>query len=91
MQFIIAPFGWCAIFISFFQLVEYWHSTCNIYVISEWEGHMQKLIKAFENMMVAITFAEAGEFDEAKRLSIQDQTEETTTETASLGIKATKA
>ncbi len=52
---------------------------------------MQKLIKAFENMMVAITFAEAGEFDEAKRLSIQDQTEETTTETASLGIKATKA
>lgn len=62
-----------------------------IYIISEWEGHMQKLIKAFENMMVAITFAEAGEFDEAKRLSIQDQTEETTTETASLGIKATKA
>jgi hypothetical protein len=52
---------------------------------------MQKLIKAFENMMVAITFAEAGEYDEAQRLSIQDQKEESTVETSSLGIKATKA
>ena len=52
---------------------------------------MQKLIKAFENMMVAITFAEAGEYDEAQRLSIQDQKEESTAETSSLGIKATKA
>jgi hypothetical protein len=48
---------------------------------------MQKLIKAFENMMVAITFAEAGEYDEAHRLSIQDQKEEATAETASLGTK----
>jgi hypothetical protein len=51
---------------------------------------MQKLIKAFENMMVAITFAEAGEYDEAQRLSIQDQKEEVTAENVSLGIKATK-
>ena len=48
---------------------------------------MQKLIKAFENMMVAITFAEAGEYDEAQRLSIQDQKEEATAETASIGHK----
>jgi hypothetical protein len=51
---------------------------------------MQKLIKAFENMMVAITFAEAGEYDEAQRLSIQDQKEEVTAENVSLSIKATK-
>lgn len=51
---------------------------------------MQKLIKAFENMMVAITFAEAGEYDEAKRLSIQDTKEEATEETAAIGIKAKK-
>ena len=52
---------------------------------------MQKLIKAFENMMVAITFAEAGEYDEAQRLSIQDQQEESSEEVAKVGIKATKA
>lgn len=28
---------------------------------------MKKLIKKFEDMMVAITFAEAGEYDEANR------------------------
>ncbi len=33
---------------------------------------MQKLIKALEDMMVAITFAEAGEYDEAKKLSLKD-------------------
>jgi len=51
---------------------------------------MQKLIKAFENMMVAITFAEAGEYDEANRLSTQDQKEEASAETVSLDIKTTK-
>jgi hypothetical protein len=54
------------------------------------EGIMQKLIKAFENMMVAITFAEAGEYDEAHRLSTQDQKQEPAEITA-IGIKATKA
>jgi hypothetical protein len=34
---------------------------------------MQKLMKAIENMMVAITFAEAGEYDEAAKLSMQDR------------------
>jgi len=37
---------------------------------------MQKLIKALENMMVAITFAEAGEYDEAKKLTSRDLAEE---------------
>lgn len=51
---------------------------------------MQKLIKAFENMMVAITFAEAGEYDEAHRLSIQDQEEEQSAESASIDSKTFK-
>jgi hypothetical protein len=33
---------------------------------------MQKLIKAFENMMVAITFAESGEYDDARKISGQE-------------------
>ena len=37
---------------------------------------MQKLMKALENMMVAITFAEAGEYDAAKKLSIKDEVQE---------------
>ena len=52
---------------------------------------MQKLIKAFENMMVAITFAEAGEYDEAQRLSNQDLKEEAVEETATIGIRTNKA
>lgn len=52
---------------------------------------MQKLIKAFENMMVAITFAEAGEYDEARRLSTEDFKEEDPAETSTLGVKPTKA
>ena len=53
--------------------------------------YMQKLIKAFENMMVAITFAEAGEYDEAQRLSNQDPKEEAAEETATIGIRTNKA
>ena len=45
---------------------------------------MQKLIKALEDMMVAITFAEVGEYDEAKKLSMQD-------EDAALAVKDLKA
>jgi hypothetical protein len=37
---------------------------------------MQKLMKALENMMVAITFAEAGEYDSAKKLSCKDAQDE---------------
>ncbi len=36
---------------------------------------MQKLMKALEDMMVAITFAEAGEYDEAKKHSLKDDAE----------------
>jgi hypothetical protein len=37
---------------------------------------MQKLIKALEDMMVAITFAEAGEYDVARKISSQAHEEE---------------
>jgi hypothetical protein len=37
---------------------------------------MQKLMKALEDMMVAITFAEAGEYDEANKLSAKDLIDE---------------
>ena len=59
--------------------------------IHERKGYMQKLMKAFENMMVAITFAEAGEYDEAQRLSNQDSKEEAVEETATIGIRTNKA
>ncbi len=37
---------------------------------------MQKLMKVLEDMMVAITFAEAGEYDQAKNLSLQEVEDE---------------
>ena len=37
---------------------------------------MEKLIKMIEDVMVAITFAEAGEFDEANRISGNDMTQD---------------
>ncbi len=33
---------------------------------------MQKLMKALEDIMVAITFAEAGEYDEARKAASKD-------------------
>ena len=42
---------------------------------------MEKLMKMVEDMMVAVTFAEAGEFDEANRIAgnelIQDENNST--------------
>ena len=37
---------------------------------------MQKLIKMIEDIMVAITFAEAGEFDEANRIAGNNMTQD---------------
>ena len=37
---------------------------------------MQKLMKMLEDMMVAVTFAEAGEYDEARKMSSPDRTED---------------
>jgi hypothetical protein len=54
------------------------------------EGIMQKLIKAFENMMVAVTFAEAGEYDEARKLSVQDHEDVATVVSASPDMRAAK-
>ncbi len=51
---------------------------------------MQKLIKAFENMMVAVTFAEAGEYDEARKLSVQDHEDVATVVSASSDMRAAK-
>ena len=54
------------------------------------EGIMQKLIKAFENMMVAVTFAEAGEYDEARKLSGQAHEEESATIPVTTDMRAAK-
>jgi hypothetical protein len=37
---------------------------------------MEKLMKKIEDIMVAITFAEAGEFDEANRIAGNEMTQE---------------
>lgn len=37
---------------------------------------MEKLMKKLEDVMVAITFAEAGEFDEANRIASNDMPQE---------------
>lgn len=50
---------------------------------------MQKLIKTLENMMVAITFAEAGEYDEANKITSRDLAEDAST--ASDRLRPTEA
>lgn len=55
------------------------------------EGGMKKLMKKLEDMMVAVTFAEAGEFDSAveavnERPAITETKEENTTSTIYEGV-----
>lgn len=51
---------------------------------------MQKLIKAFENVMVAVTFAESGEYDEVRRVSDQAESMDET-EKIRASVKTAKA
>jgi len=51
---------------------------------------MEKLVKIFEDLMVAVTFAEAGEFDEANKIAgneIPQEEKITTTVPATKAIK----
>lgn len=41
-----------------------------------WRPPMEKLLKKLEDVMVAITFAEAGEFDEANRIASNEMQQE---------------
>lgn len=53
---------------------------------------MQKLIKSIENIMVAITFAESGEYDEARKMTAREhETEAMNLSTGSDIRSATKA
>ena len=52
---------------------------------------MEKLVKIFEDIMVAVTFAEAGQFDEANRIAGNEiQQDETITSTIPAASKATQ-
>jgi hypothetical protein len=48
---------------------------------------MEKLTKIFEDLMVAVTFAEAGEFDEANRIAGNEIHED---EKITVSVPATK-
>jgi hypothetical protein len=52
--------------------------------ISIMEDAMKRLLKKFEDIMVAVTFAEAGEYDEARKIAGEaiDETVEKITEEA---------
>lgn len=45
---------------------------------------MQKLFKSIENLMVAITFAESGEYDEARKIAGQEHEDEAVTRPSEL-------
>ena len=51
---------------------------------------MQKLIRAFENVMVAVTFAESGEYDELRGVSVQVEAMDETEKIAA-SVKTAKA
>jgi len=52
---------------------------------------MEKLVKIFEDIMVAVTFAEAGQFDEANRIAGNEiQQDETITSTIPAASQATQ-
>ena len=53
---------------------------------------MQKLFKSIENLMVAVTFAESGEYDEARKIAGQESGNEVANLSAGPDLKsATKA
>jgi hypothetical protein len=85
-----APYMGLIKLILYYQHVKLWHKHCIINGRDGMEGIMQKLIKAFENMMVAVTFAEAGEYDEARKLSVQDHEDVATVVSASSDMRAAK-
>jgi hypothetical protein len=90
MQLQDAPYLGVSKLIIYYQYVKLWHKHCKRKGRDGMEGIMQKLIKAFENMMVAVTFAEAGEYDEARMLSVQDHEDVETVVSASSDMKAVK-
>jgi hypothetical protein len=49
---------------------------------------MQKLFKSIENLMVAITFAESGEYDEARKMTGQEQADEAVNLSAGSDLKS---
>ncbi len=68
-----------------------WHGNCIYFSSSDdaEEDVMKRLIKKLEDIMVAITFAEAGEFDEANKTLGSDivDIEETTQALSGIGRK----
>lgn len=52
------------------------------------EGDMQKLFKSIENLMISITFAESGEYDEARRMAGQELENEAVSVSAGSDFKS---
>jgi hypothetical protein len=49
---------------------------------------MQKLFKSIENLMVAITFAESGEYDAARKIAGQELENEAVSLSSGSGLKS---